>query len=69
MPQLKYFAILILGLTSFVATAAAQRPPLKASDFNVEILNLDDRPPVLVLYEPPARSAYIAHVNLKRISE
>lgn len=68
MPQLKYFTVLILGFTAFVATAAAQRPPLKASDFNVEILNLDDRPHVLALYEPPARGAYIAHVNLKRIS-
>lgn len=67
MRLLKYFAILILGFTAFAATAAAQRPPLKASDFNVEILNLDDHPHVLALYEPPARGSYIAHVNLKRI--
>jgi hypothetical protein len=69
MQQLRHCAVFILGFTAFVATAAAQKPPLRASDFNVEILNLDDRPPVLVLYEPPARSAYIAHVNLKRISD
>ena len=69
MPQLKYFAVLILGFTAFVATAAAQRPPLRASDFNVEILNLDDRPHVLAVYEPPARGSYIAHVNLRRIRD
>lgn len=69
MPQLKYFLVFILCLPAFITTAAAQRPPLKASDFNVEILNLDDRPHILALYELPARGAYIAHVNLKRISD
>lgn len=68
MPRLKYFALIILGFCGF-ATAVAQRPPLKASDFNVEILNLDDHPHVFVLYEAPARGGYIAHVNLKRIGD
>jgi len=69
MQPLKYFAVLILGLTVFFATAAAQRPPLRASDYNVELLDLDDRPHIFTIYEPPARGGYIAHVNLKRISD
>ena len=69
MHSLKYFAIIFLGFTAFVATAQSQKLTLRASEFNVEILNLDDRPHTLALYEPPSRGAYIAHVNLKRISE
>lgn len=68
MQQLKYLAAVILGFTAFVATAVAQRPPLRASDFNVELLNLDDHPHIFPIYEAPARGAYIAHVNLKRIN-
>ena len=68
MHSLKYFAIIILGLTAFVASAAAQKLTLRASEFNVEVLNLDDSPHIFAIYEPPARGAYLAHVNLNRIS-
>ena len=68
MPLLKYFTVIILGFSAF-ASAAAQKPPLKASDFNVEILHLDDHRHVFAIYEAPARNGYIAHVNLKRISD
>lgn len=69
MPRLKYFLVFILCFPAFVINAAAQRPPLQASDFNVELLNLDDNSHIFAIYEPPARGAYIAHVNLKRISD
>ena len=69
MNSLKYFAIIIVGFTAFASTAAAQKLQLRASEFNVEILNLDDRPQIFAIYEPPARGAYIAHANLKRISD
>lgn len=67
-PQL--CASLIILLICFgTAASQSQASRATASDFNIEVLNLDSRKHVFSIPEPPRRSGYLAHVDLKRIPE
>ena len=63
------FISTILAVLSCAGAVFAQQPPAKSSDYNVEIFNLDSRNHIFSIPEPPFRFSYIAHVNLKRISD
>lgn len=62
----------IITLLIFFGTAVSQRQdsrPSTASDFNIEITNLDSRKHVFSIPDPPRHAGYVAHVDLKRIPE
>ena len=60
----------IVTLLICFGSAASQRPrSTAASDFNIEITNLDGRKHFFSIPESPGRAGYIAHHNLNRISE
>ena len=62
----------IITLLICFGTAASQRTdsrPTTASDFNIEIINLDSRKHVFSIPDPPRNGGYLAHVDLKRIPE
>lgn len=67
----KQFGLIALTLFCVLSTASSQdrpaRPP--ASDFNVEILNLDARNHIFSIPGSPVRAGYIAHINLTRVPD
>jgi hypothetical protein len=63
----KFYAAVITLLICF-GSAASQRPrETTASDFNIEITNLDGGKHFFSIPESPGRAGYIAHHNLNRI--
>ena len=68
--QSKQFYASVLTILICFASAASQRPrSTPASDFNIEINNLDGRKHFFSIPESPGRAGYIAHHNLNRIPE
>jgi hypothetical protein len=61
--------IVILAVLSSAAVGLSQSSPAKSSDFNIEILNLDDPSDIFSIPEPPHHFSYFAHVNLKSIPD
>lgn len=65
----QFYASVITLLICF-GSAASQRPRSSAaSDFNIEITNLDGGKHFFSIPEAPGRAGYIAHNNLNRIPE
>ncbi|HEU4480220.1 MAG TPA: hypothetical protein VFR80_17000 [Pyrinomonadaceae bacterium] len=71
MPHSKQLLASSIILLICFGTAASQGSASRAtaSDFNIEVLNLDSRKHVFSIPEPPRRSGYVAHVDLKRLPE
>jgi len=66
----KQFYASVITLLICFGSAASQRPRVTAaSDFNIEIINLDGRKHFFTIPESPGRAGYIAHINLNRIPE
>ena len=61
--------VISLVVLSSAALGFSQQTPTKSSDFNVEILNLDNRSHTFSIPEPPHQFSYFAHVNLKRVPD
>ncbi|MGI8734716.1 MAG: hypothetical protein ACR2LM_15590 [Pyrinomonadaceae bacterium] len=71
MQPVKQFAWLCFVLSLVVSTAISQERPARprASDFNVEVLNLDRRNHIFAIPGSPARSSYFTHLDLKRVPD
>ena len=72
MPQSKYLVTLLITLlvscvAGFAQARRQQRPAV--SDFNIEVIGLDNRTHIFSVPESPGKASYIAHIDLKRIPE